>query len=633
MRILSLVLFAAVTAAGTTPLIAQDPLTREPVSLLQVLDSVAARYPSLDAARARIRAARGSRGAAGTLGNPMLMYQVENAPLPGRAAPPMDREMMLTATLPLEPLYQRWSRVGSANAEIRAAEADAQADRQRIELDATRAFYRMARTQVALAAARDLTAWLDSVVAYNRTRVKEGVAAEADLIRSELERDRAEADATMQEADLARVQADLSVFLGDQPRPLVVVVLDARLALPDVGLGSRAGSARPDIRAARERVAAAGAGVTTERTNLIRQLGITVGTKRTSGTTSLIAGVSMPFPLLDQNRGAIARAAVDLDRASIARYGLNVADVREAVETGVGGMQATEVIDGRKRFPIVVRLAASFRSTPEAVEQALIRTPAGGTVTLSQVARVRTVEGPEAINHEGGQRYVVVQSNVRGRDLGGFAADVKTAVRQRVTFPPGYYVTYGGQFENQSRATRRLGIIVPLVLLAIAGLLYATFDTLRHAVLVMLTVPFALVGGIVALWLRGLHLNLSASVGFIALFGVAVLNGVVLVTYINQLRAAGRELHEGVREGATIRLRPVLMTALVASVGFIPMAISTGAGAEVQRPLATVVIGGLVTSTLLTLLVLPTLYSWVEGMRKRGLVEESDRSAGAVAAN
>jgi len=308
---------------------------------------------------------------------------------------------------------------------------------------------------------------------------------------------------------------------------------------------------------------------------------------------------------------------VDLDRAAIARYGLNVADVRDAIETGVGGTEATEVIDGRRRFPIVVRLAASFRSTPEAVEQMLIRTPAGGTVTLSQVARVQTVEGPEVINHEGGQRYVVVQSNVRGRDLGGFAADVKTAVRQRVTFPPGYYVTYGGQFENQSRAMRRLAIIVPLVLLAIAGLLYATFGAVRPAVLVMVTVPFALVGGVAALWLRGLHLNLSASVGFIALFGVAVLNGVVLVTYINQLRTAGRQLHEAVREGATIRLRPVLMTALVASVGFIPMAISHGAGAEVQRPLATVVIGGLVTSTVLTLLVLPTLYSWLETMRMK----------------
>jgi len=313
MRILSLVFCAAVTAAGTTPLLAQDTLGREPVSLFQVLDSVAARYPSLEAARARVRAARGSRSTAGTLGNPILMYQVDNQPLPGRAAPPMDREIMLTATLPLEPLYQRWSRVSGANAEVRAAEADAQADRQRIELDATRAFYRMARAQVALAAARDLTAWLDSVVAYNRSRVKEGVAAEADLIRSELERDRAEADATMQEADLARARAELSVFLGEEPGPFAVVALDAPLALPDVALADRA---RPDIRAARERVAAAGAGMTTERTNLIRQLGITVGTKRTSGTTSLIAGVSMPFPLFDQNRGAIARAAAEREAAT-----------------------------------------------------------------------------------------------------------------------------------------------------------------------------------------------------------------------------------------------------------------------------------------------------------------------------
>ena len=316
MRILSLVFCAAVTAAGTTPVMAQDSLGRQAVSLLQVLDSVAARYPSLEAARARVRAARGSRSTAGTLGNPILMYQVDNQPLPGRAAPPMDRELMLTATLPLEPLYQRWSRVSGANAEIRAAEADAQADRQRIELDATRAFYRMARAQVALAAARDLTAWLDSVVAYNRTRVKEGVAAEADLIRSELERDRAEADATMQEADLARARADLSVFLGDEPVRFRVTAFDAPLALPDVPLTSRAGNTRPDIRAARERVAAAGAGVTTERTNLIRQLGLTVGTKRTSGTTSLIAGVSMPFPLFDQNRGAIARAAAEREAAT-----------------------------------------------------------------------------------------------------------------------------------------------------------------------------------------------------------------------------------------------------------------------------------------------------------------------------
>jgi heavy metal efflux system protein len=308
---------------------------------------------------------------------------------------------------------------------------------------------------------------------------------------------------------------------------------------------------------------------------------------------------------------------VDVDRSAIARYGLNVSDVREAVETGIGGSEATEVIDGRRRFPVVVRLDAPYRSTPEAVGSTLIRTPSGGTVALSQVARLSTVEAPEVIDHENGRRYVVVQSNVRGRDLGGFVADVRRAVATNVSLPEGYYVTYGGQFENQSRATRRLAVIVPLVLLIIAGLLYASFGTARHALLVMLNVPFALVGGVAALWLRGMHLNLSASVGFIALFGVAVLNGVVMISYINQLRAAGEPLLAAVRHGADVRLRPVLMTALVASVGFIPMAVSTSSGAEVQRPLATVVIGGLISATILTLVVLPTVYAWVEGGAER----------------
>jgi cobalt-zinc-cadmium resistance protein CzcA len=326
----------------------------------------------------------------------------------------------------------------------------------------------------------------------------------------------------------------------------------------------------------------------------------------------------------DVSVGASAGAMqleVELDRSAIARYGLNVSDVREAVESGIGGAEATEVVNGRRRYPIVVRLDTSYRSTPEAVGQTLIRTPAGGIVTLSQVARLRTVEGPEVIEHEGGQRYVVVKSNVRGRDLGGFVADVQRAVSGTVRMPSGYFTTYGGQFENQARATQRLGLIVPLVLLLIAGLLYASFGNLRHALLVMLNVPFALVGGIGALWLRGLNLNLSASVGFIALFGVAVLNGVVLLSYINQLRATGSRLGDAVRHGAEVRFRPVLMTALVASVGFIPMAVSQSAGAEVQRPLATVVIGGLVSSTVLTLLVLPTVYAWIE---QRRLARESN---------
>ena len=335
----------------------------------------------------------------------------------------------------------------------------------------------------------------------------------------------------------------------------------------------------------------------------------------------------------DVSVGASAGAMqleVDLDRAAIARYGLNVADVREAVESGIGGAATTEVLDGRRRYPIVVRLDAPYRSTPEAVGQTLIRTPAGGTVTLSQVARLRTVEGPEVVEHEGGQRFVVVKSNVRGRDLGSFVADVRRAVAERVTMPPGYFTAYGGQFANQARATRRLAVIVPLVLLLIVVLLYVSFGSVRHALLVMLNVPFAVVGGIAALWLRGLNLNLSASVGFIALFGVAVLNGVVLLSYINQLRAAGRTLGDAVREGAAVRLRPVLMTALVASVGFIPMAVSTSAGAEVQRPLATVVIGGLVSSTFLTLLVLPTVFAWLEERRlaRKSLPAERRPAAG-----
>jgi heavy metal efflux system protein len=314
---------------------------------------------------------------------------------------------------------------------------------------------------------------------------------------------------------------------------------------------------------------------------------------------------------VDVSAGAM-EIELALDRRALARYGLNVADVREAVQAGIGGSEATEVIDGRKRFPVVVRLADTYRGTPEAIGQMLLTTPGGAKVTLSQVAEVRVVEGPERINHENGQRLMIVQSNVRGRDLGGFATDVQREVGARVAMPEGYFVTYGGQFENQERAMRRLAIIVPLVLLLIVGLLYASFGNGRQALLVMLNVPFALVGGIAGLWLRDLNLNLSASVGFIALFGVAVLNGVVLLAYINQLRDNGQPLDQAVRTGADVRLRPVLMTALVASVGFIPMAISTSPGSEVQRPLATVVIGGLVTSTILTLVVLPVLYQWLE---------------------
>jgi cobalt-zinc-cadmium efflux system outer membrane protein len=300
-----------------------------PLTLRQVLDSVTRSHPMLEAARARVRAAKGARVTAGTFGNPVLSYQVENTAFPGQPALSLDRETRMTATLPAESFYQRWPRARRAGADLRAAEADSAAERQRVSLDAAEAFYRTALAQVAAAAARDVTTWLDSVVVYNTARAHEGLAAEADLIRAEVERDRATADAALDEADLARARADLATFLGAAPVPpatLVVALDDAPLALaaavpnPQDALPSaltvRALEVRPDVRAAQERVAGAKAGVESEWTMIVRQLGATVGAKRSAGTTSFMFGLTLPFPLFDQNRGEIARAAAERDAAT-----------------------------------------------------------------------------------------------------------------------------------------------------------------------------------------------------------------------------------------------------------------------------------------------------------------------------
>jgi cobalt-zinc-cadmium resistance protein CzcA len=308
---------------------------------------------------------------------------------------------------------------------------------------------------------------------------------------------------------------------------------------------------------------------------------------------------------------------INVERERIARYGLNVSDVREVVETAIGGAVATEILDGVRRFGVVVRFPDAQRSDPDAVRAILLTAPGGERVPLGQLATVASVHAPEMINREDGQRRLVVQTNVRGRDVGGFVAEAQRKIAERVQLPSGYHLRWGGQFENQQRAMARLVVVIPLSLAIIFLLLFVTFDRVRLAALVILNVPFALVGGIAALWLRGLNLNLSASVGFIALFGVAVLNGVVLIAAVNALRAEGLPLRDAILEGAGRRLKPVLMTALVAALGFVPMALSHGAGAEVQRPLASVVIGGIVTSTLLTLIVLPTLYEWIEAAAQR----------------
>ena len=314
--------------------------------------------------------------------------------------------------------------------------------------------------------------------------------------------------------------------------------------------------------------------------------------------------------------------AIRIRRDVLAQYGLSVADVQRPLELAMGSHVASELVDGPRRIGLVVRYPDAHRDDISALAQLTIRTPSGAMVPLTAVAELVSTTGPELIGHEDGQRRALVLSNVRGRDLGSFVQEVRARIAREVQLPPGTFLEWGGQYENQQRAMGRLALVVPAALLLIYLLLFASFRSITQSFLVLTNVPFALVGGIAMLWLRGLNLNLSASIGFIALFGIAVLNGVVLVTHMNALRAGGLPLDLSVRHGAADRLRPVLMTALVASLGFVPMALSHSPGSEVQRPLASVVIGGLITSTILTLFVLPTLYLALEKWRVRRRAEE-----------
>lgn len=296
------------------------------------------------------------------------------------------------------------------------------------------------------------------------------------------------------------------------------------------------------------------------------------------------------------------------DRTRLARYGLNVADIQATLATAVGGRTAGQIFEGDRRFDVVVRLHDDYREDVEALQRLPVMTPDGTGLPLMEVANVETVIAPNQISRENGKRRIVVTANVRGRDLGSFVDELRDAFAARVDLPPGYWVEYGGTFEQLQSASQRLAIVVPLALLLIFSLLYAVFGSARDSLIVFSGVPLALTGGVLSLWLRDMPFSISAAVGFIALSGVAVLNGVVMLTFIRDLRAQGKSIDLAILEGAMVRLRPVLMTALVASLGFVPMAVNVGIGAEVQRPLATVVVGGIISSTLLTLVVLPALY-------------------------
>jgi cobalt-zinc-cadmium resistance protein CzcA len=323
---------------------------------------------------------------------------------------------------------------------------------------------------------------------------------------------------------------------------------------------------------------------------------------------TIVAKVPGAADLQREHILGLPQMTIKLKRDVIARYGLNVVDVQDVIESAVAGKVVTDVIEGNKRFGLLVRLPLQYRDTEEDIENLLIDTPGGARVPIRQLAEIKTPRGTVLINREDGLRRTAVLANVRGRDLGSFVIEAQQAIGKQVKLPKGYRVVWGGQFENQQRAMARLSIVVPVVLLLIFILLFASFNSLKNAGLIMLNVPFAMIGGIIALFISRQTLSVPAIIGFIALFGVAVQNGVILVSYIMQLQKRGYKVAEAAVEGAQIRLRPVMMTALVAIMGLLPKIISTGTGAEVQRPLATVVLGGLVSATVLTLVVLPTVY-------------------------
>jgi cobalt-zinc-cadmium resistance protein CzcA len=299
---------------------------------------------------------------------------------------------------------------------------------------------------------------------------------------------------------------------------------------------------------------------------------------------------------------------VEVDWNAIARRGIAAREVLGVVEA-LGGIEVGEVQQGERRFPLAVRLHERYRRDEAAVRGILVTASNGDRIPLGQLARISTVEAPAAINREWAKRRIIVQANVRGRDVGSFVEDARAALERKVELPAGYFLRFGGQFEHLEAAKTRLLVVVPIALASILLLLYITYGRGRDALRVFTGVPFAALGGVAALWLRGMPFSISAGVGFVALSGVAVLGDMVMVSAIRQLRDEGRSLTDAVIEAAERRLRPVLMTALVASLGFVPMAFNTGIGAEVQRPLATVVIGGVISSTLLTLVVLPVLYT------------------------
>jgi cobalt-zinc-cadmium resistance protein CzcA len=308
--------------------------------------------------------------------------------------------------------------------------------------------------------------------------------------------------------------------------------------------------------------------------------------------------------------GGVPQLLIKPDREAIARYGLNLSDVQQVIRAAVGGAESGTIFEGIRQYDIVVRYIPEARDNIDVIKEILVQAPDGMRVPLDQLATVEEIVGPRQITREDNQRFITIQCNVQDRDIGSFVEEAQAKIDAEVDLPTGYLTTWGGEFRLQQEANKRLAVVVPITLGIIALLLYSGFSSIKNTLLILLNIPLALVGGVIALWVSGQNLSVPASVGFIALFGIAVENGMVLVTYLNQLVRDGIDIDEASVRGASLRLRPVLMTAITTALGLIPLLLATGTGSEVQRPLATVVIGGLVTSTILTLLVIPALYKW-----------------------
>jgi cobalt-zinc-cadmium resistance protein CzcA len=333
---------------------------------------------------------------------------------------------------------------------------------------------------------------------------------------------------------------------------------------------------------------------------------------------SVLGGIRGASDLVVETIAGQPYLTVFPDRERIARYGITVEDVQAMVETAIGGKTATRIYEGERAIDVQLRYPEENRNSVEAIGDLRLRSSRGEIVPMHLVADIVRADGPSQISRESGERRIGIECNITGRDLGGFVAEARREIGRRVSLPPGFYLTWGGQFENQQRAMSRLAVILPVTVGLVLLLLFLTFNSMRPALLVLFNLPFALIGGVLSLYLSGLYLSVPASVGFIALFGIAVLNGIVLLSYVTQLRdEEGLPMREAILKGCLNRLRPVLMTATITIFSLVPLLFAQGPGSEVQRPLAVVVVGGLFTSTIMTLLVLPALYARF-GARKQG---------------